>query len=297
MFSYLTNCKSTGIFLLTTMMLFCGNVFADPVLNKILSTHSITLAWVDNTRPIAWQLNNKPSGMVIDICLDVVQSIEKRYNTKLDVKWIKIPAAARFEVISHNQADVLCAVAANSGQRHKIVKFSIPWFYTRMNILTKKSEQVLNEELLSGHTVGVISGGTAALELAKMNENYNYSISVKLVRDFNDGFDLLADGHISAFITDDVIIRGKLAEMPNKEDYQINASGFGNTLEYGLAVDKNADEMEEIINTNIKTMFATKRFDELYNKWFMSPLTSPDDIVQLPMSQQLINDKLRYQLR
>jgi len=277
------------------MMLFCGNAFADPVLNKILSTHSITLAWVDNTRPISWQLNNKPSGLAIDICLDVVQSIEKRYNTKLNVKWMNIPAAARFQVISDNHADILCAVAANSAQRNKIVNFSIPWFYTKMNFLAKKSAQIMNEELLSGHTVGVISGGSAALALAKMNKIYHYSISVKLVRDFNEGFDLLADGHISAFITDDVIIRGKLAEMPDKEDYQLSSDGFGNTLNYGLVVAKNTEEMEEIINTNIKSMFASKRFEELYNKWFMSPLTSPEDNVQLPMSDQLLNDMHRYQ--
>lgn len=295
MFSYLTHCKSAGAFLLITMMLFSGKIFADPVLNKILSTHSITLAWVDNTRPISWQFNNKPSGMAIDICLDVVQSIEKRYNTKLNVTWMKIPAAARFEIISDNHADILCAVAANSVQRNKIVNFSIPWFYTKMNFLAKKPAQIMNEELLSGHTVGVISGGTSALELAKMNEIYNYSISVRLVRDFNEGFGLLADGHISAFITDDVIIRGKLAEMPNKEDYRVSQEGFGNTLEYGLVVAKNADEMEEIINSKIKSLFASKRFDELYNKWFMSPLTSPEDNVQLPMSQHLLNDKLRYQ--
>ncbi|MEW7314694.1 transporter substrate-binding domain-containing protein [Buttiauxella gaviniae] len=291
MFNHLSYCKTIGVFLLAAMSLFCKNSFADPVLNKILTTKSITLAWVDNTRPISWELDNKPTGMAIDLCMDIVHSIETRHNTQLAVKWVKIPTAARFEFISHNQADILCTVAANSAQRDKIVNFSIPWLYTNMNYLAKKSAHIMNKEMLTGHTVGVISGGTAALVMAKMNRDYNYSVSVKLVRDFEEGFSLLEENHISAFITDDVIIRGKLAEMPDKEDYQTGNDGFGNVLEYGLVVPKNAEDLKKLIDEDIKAMFITKRFDKLYDKWFMSPLTAPDDNVQRPMSELLIQEK------
>lgn len=293
MFIHLTRCKSIGAFLLTAVMSYCGNAIADPVLNKILSTHSITLAWVDNTPPLSWQLNGKPTGMAIDICLDVVDSIEKRYQTKITVNWVKIVNAARFEVIAHNQADILCALAANTGKRDKLVNFSIPWLYSSMNYLSRKSDNITSKEMLAGHTIGVISGGTSALVLAKMNKTYNYSISVKLVKDFNDGFDLLEQGNISAFVTDDVIIRGKLASMAEKDKYQINPEGFGEELSYGLVVANNANQMIAIINQEIKSMFTSGRFDKLYNKWFMPSATSSGESVQQPMPAQLIEEKNR----
>lgn len=293
MFIHLTRCKTIGAFLLTVVMSYCGNAVADPVLNKLLRTHSITLAWVDNTPPLSWQLHGKPTGMAIDICLDVVDSIKKRYNTSINVKWVKVVNAARFEVIKHNQADILCAIAANTGQREKHVSFSIPWFYSKMNYLSKKSDNIMNKEMLAGHTVGAISGGTSALILAKLNQVDNYSISVRLVRDFNEGFDLLEAGHISAFVTDDIIIRGKLASMTEKEKYQMSPEGFGDELSYGLVVAKDANEMQDIINEEIKSLFTSGRFDELYNKWFVPSAPKSGESVQQPMPEQLIEEKNR----
>jgi glutamate/aspartate transport system substrate-binding protein len=289
LFIHLTRCKTIAAFLLAVMMSYCGNAFADPVLNKVLSTHSITLAWVDNTPPISWQLNGKPTGMAIDLCLDVVESLKKRYNTNINVKWMKIANAARFEVIASNQADILCAIAANTGQRVKLVNFSTPWFYSKMNYLTRKSDNIMNTEMLAGHTVGAISGGTSAQVLTEMNQLYNYSISVKLVRDFDEGFNLLEEGHISAFVTDDIIILGKLSNLAEKEKYQMSPEGYGDELAYGLVAAKNANDMMDIINEEIKFMFRSGRFDKLYNKWFMSP----GQAVQQPMSAQLIEQKNR----
>lgn len=293
MFIHLTRCKKIGTFLLTVVMSYCGNAIADPVLNKVLRTQSITLAWVDNTPPLSWQLHGKPTGMAIDICLDVVDSIKKRYSTPINVKWVKVVNAARFEVIKHNQADILCAVTANTEQREKNVSFSTPWFYARMNYLSKKSDNIMNKEMLAGHTVGAISGGTSALVLAKMNQVDNYSISVRLVRDFNEGFDLLEAGHISAFVTDDIIIRGKLVSMADKDKYQMSPEGFGEELSYGLVVAKDADEMKNIINEEIKSEFTSGRFDKLYNKWFITTAPASGESVQQPMPEQLIEEKNR----
>lgn len=293
MFSHLTYCKTIGAFLLAGMVLFSENAIADPVLDKILNTHNIRLAWVDNTKPISWLSNGKPVGMAIDICLDVVENLQLRYKTNINVTWVKVATAARFQVIANNKADILCAVAANTGQRDKLVSFSIPWLYTKMNYLTKKADNISNKEMLAGHTVGVISGGTSAIVLAKMNQQFNYSISVKLVRDFNEGFSLLADDHITAFVTDDIIIRGKLVDIPDREKYEMNPEGFGETLSYGLVVAKDADNMKDIINEDIKSMFTSGRFDKLYNKWFMSPVSSSGGSVQQPMSDQLIEQESR----
>ncbi|RJT21380.1 transporter substrate-binding domain-containing protein [Buttiauxella izardii] len=281
--------------MLAAMVLFSENAIADPVLDKILKTQNITLAWVDNTKPISWQLNGQPTGMAIDLCLDVVENLKQRYKTDINVTWKKVPTAARFDVIAHHQADILCAVAANSGQRNKLVSFSIPWLYTKMNYLTKKSDNINHEEMLAGHTVGAISGGTSAIALAKMNKEFNYSISVKLVRDFNEGFNLLAENHISAFLTDDIIIRGKLVDIPDRENYQMSPEGFGETLSYGLVVSKDAYNMKDIIDEEIKTLFTSRQFDKLYSKWFMSPITPSGESVKQPMSDLLIDEENRLQ--
>lgn len=109
--------------------------------------------------------------------------------------------------------------------------------------------------MLSGRTVGAISGGTSALLLSAMNPNINYSISVKLMRSFDEGFDLLEQGHISAFVTDDIIIHSKLAEMADRDDYQMSAEGFGDVIPYGMVIAKDADEIESIINDELKNLF------------------------------------------
>lgn len=291
MFRHLAHCKWIGSFLLVAGALFCNNAVADPVLDKVLSTHSIKLAWVDGNKPLSWELNGKPTGMAIDLCLDVVDSIKKRYNTKIDVQWVQVSSAARFEYIIHHQADVLCAIAGITIQRSKTVNFSTPWFYTQTNLLAKKSENINNKEMLTGRTVGAISGGTSALLLAKVNQELNYSVSVKLVRSFDEGFKLLKEGHISAFVTDDIIIRSKLAEIPDRDDYEMGTEALGDELSYGLAVAKDADDMLTIINTEIKSIFISNKFDVLYNKWFMSPITSSGENIRQPMSERLIEQK------
>ncbi|MFP2504531.1 transporter substrate-binding domain-containing protein [Buttiauxella gaviniae] len=296
LFSHLTYCKMIGSFLLAAMIFFCSNAVADPVLNKVLSTHSITLAWVGSSKPISWELNGKPTGMAVDICQDVVDSIKKRYNTNINIQWVEVASAARFEYISHHKADILCAIAGNTAQRNKFVTFSKPWFFTRTNFLAKKSQRINSMEMLSGRTVGAISGGTSALLLSAMNQNINYSISVKLMRSFDEGFDLLEQGHISAFVTDDIIIHSKLAEMADRNDYQMSAEGFGDVIPYGMVIPKDADEIEAIINDELKNLFISKRFDELYNKWFMSPISPTGENMQQPMSKDLIKEKNSYLL-
>lgn len=151
----------------------------------------------------------------------------------------------------------------------------------------------MNKEMLAGHTVGAISGGTSALVLAKMNQFDNYSISVRLVRDFNEGFDLLEEGHISAFVTDDIIIRGKLASIAEKDQYQMNREGFGEELSYGLVVAKNANELKTIINDEIKSLFTSGRFDKLYTKWLMPPSSLSGENIQQQMPEQLIDEENR----
>lgn len=296
MFSHLTYCKALGSFLLAAMTFFCSNAVADPVLNKILSTHSITLAWVGSSKPISWELNGKPTGMAIDICHGVVESIKKRYNTNINIQWVEVASAARFEYISHHKADILCAIAGNTVQRNKSVSFSIPWFFTQTNFLAKKSQHINSLEMLSGQTVGAISGGTSALLLSQMNQNVNYSISVKLMRSFDEGFSLLEQGHISAFVTDDIIIHSKLAEMANRDEYQMSTEGFGDIIPYGMVTAKDADEIESIINDELKSLFISKRFDALYDKWFMSPIVPTGENMQQPMSKELIKEKNSYLL-
>lgn len=82
--------------------------------------------------------------------------------------------------------------------------------------------------------------------------------------------------------------------MADRDDYQMSTEGFGDVIPYGMVIAKDADEIESIINEELKNLFISKRFDELYNKWFMSPISPTGENMRQPMSKDLIKEKNSY---
>lgn len=75
----------------------------------------------------------------------------------------------------------------------------------------------MNVEMLAGYTAAAISGWTSVQFLAKMIQDFNFSTPVKLVRDYNEGLNLLENGHVSAFVSDNLIIRGNVTNLAERE--------------------------------------------------------------------------------
>lgn len=162
------------LFLISAFSIFHAQ--ANDSLDNIKKTHEITLSYSYNDYPFSFIQNEKPVGMAIDLCQDLVHQLEKQLDiAHIDIHWVGGKQVETFKRIKEHRVDMTCSAITRNDARLKSYNFSKPYFVTTTAFLSKKSDAIHEDKDLHGKTIAVISGDSTIGRVNKLNHKLNFS--------------------------------------------------------------------------------------------------------------------------
>ncbi|WP_211317670.1 amino acid ABC transporter substrate-binding protein [Edaphovirga cremea] len=282
-----------GILLATVFALLPHAALADDMpmdstLTNIAQTKTIKIGYRVDEPPFSYAVQGKATGYSVDLCLRVVDGIKKYlYLDELNVVFIPVTTATRFPLIRNRGIDLECAATTNNRERRELAEFSYPHFVTFTRFVALKRTGITRLADLAGRSVSASSGTINIEQLNEANMRMKLNISVVLKKVNQEAFESVANGNVSAFVMDDILLAGLVASSPNPSEFILSDDRLSLPEPYGLMMPPGQLAFKRVVNEQLETIFTQGEINAIYDKWFLSPI--PPDGVNLhyPMSQSL----------
>src|SRR6266481_10200392 len=111
-------------------LLMMVGIAAAGTVDRIGQDKAIRIAYREDAPPFSFKDKiGEPAGFMVDLCRAVAKKLaEERNLAGLNVIYVPVTAADRFEAITQQKADLLCEPTSVTWSRRQLVDFSIPTF-------------------------------------------------------------------------------------------------------------------------------------------------------------------------
>ena len=263
----------------------------DGTLKKIKDTNAITLGIRESSFPLSYlDANQKPVGYHIDVCLKIVDAVKARLQLpKFEVKMQPVTSQNRIPLVTNSTVDLECGSTTNNLDRQKQVEFAPTTYVTNVRMAVKKSSGIKDIEQLAGKPVATTTG-TTSVQLLRANEK-GRGIDFKEVygKDHADSFLMLESDRAVAFVMDDNLLLGLIANSKNPQDYAIVGEPLS-VEPIAIMLRKDDPQFKGLVHATVSNLARTGDLEKLYNKWFLSPIPPRGVNLNFPMSAALKAD-------
>jgi ABC-type amino acid transport substrate-binding protein len=238
-------------------------------LKKIADTKTIELGFLPESVPFSFADASKtPAGYSVDLCKRVAAGIQQQLNlANLEVKWVPITLANRFEVVNSGKIDLECGTSTNTISRQKLVDFSLMTWVDGGNFLTKGATIPRGVADLSGKKVGVVKGTTTEKALLEAMQRAAVRFEVVSTPSHFEGMRMLLDGAVDAYAADQTILIGLTIAAGDQVTVRIAEQGFS-FEPYGFAMRRNDADFKQAVNRVLAQLYRTGDVLGIYERWF-----------------------------
>jgi ABC-type amino acid transport substrate-binding protein len=128
-------------FVALTMLMtgFFTSTASAGVLDRISQEKAIRIAYREDAPPFSYKDKiGEPVGFMVDLCREVAKKLADQLQlASLNVVYVPVTAADRFEAIRQQEADLLCEPTSATLSRREIVGFSIPTFVDGASLMIR----------------------------------------------------------------------------------------------------------------------------------------------------------------
>jgi glutamate/aspartate transport system substrate-binding protein len=272
--------KSTQIAKLVAGI-FAGAILSAPVIaqdltgtmKKIKETGTITIGHRESSIPFSY-LDDKqqPIGYSMDLCNKVVDAVKKELKMpNLAVKLQPVTSSNRIPLMQNGTIDLECGSTTNSVERQKQVAFGNTTFVVQLTAAVKKSSNINSLADLNGKTISTTSGTTMVPQLKKQKRTEGIEVKEIYGKDHAESFLLLADDRVTAFMMDDILLAGQIANSKAPGDYKIINETL-RTEPYAVMLRKDDPQFKKVVDTTLAGMMKSGEIEKIYAKWFTSAI-------------------------
>ena len=260
-------------------------------LKKIKESGTITLGHRDASIPFSYIADGsgKPVGYSHDIQLAIVKAVEKDLGMKegeLKVKYNLVTSQTRIPLVQNGTVDVECGSTTNNVERQQQVDFSVGIFEIGTRLLSKKDSTYKDFADLKGKNVVTTAGTTSERILKSMNADKQMGMNVISAKDHGESFQMLESGRAVAFMMDDALLAGEMAKAKKPTDWAV--TGTPQSFEiYGCMVRKGDAPFKKAVDDAIVATYKSGEINNIYTKWFSSPIPPKGLNLMFPMSDEL----------
>ncbi|MBT2326427.1 transporter substrate-binding domain-containing protein [Variovorax paradoxus] len=255
-------------------------------LRKIKESGTIHIGNRDSQIPFSYKLSaeSTPIGFTNEICLKIVDAVKAKLGLpKLEVRYTLLTSTNRIPLVQNGTVDLDCATTTNTLTRQQQVAFAPSHFVTNITAAVKKSSGITSLAELQGKTVATVSGSTSIQLLRGYRKTENIEVQEISGKDTADAFLLLASDRAVAYVLDDVQLAGLIASSPNPSDYKILKDVLRQEP-YGIMFRKDDPQFKELVDKTVGELMKSGAIDQLYAKWFTSPIPPRNVNLNFPMS-------------
>jgi glutamate/aspartate transport system substrate-binding protein len=257
-------------------------------LKKIKDTGAITVGHRESSIPFSY-LDDKqqPIGYAMDLCMKVVDAIKadlKLPNLKINLQ--PVNSSTRIPLLMNGTIDLECGSTTNSMERQLQVAFGPTYFVINVTAAVKKSSGINFLVDLNGKNISTTSGSTAVGLTKKFEKTASIDVKEIYGKDHGESFLLLADDRVSAFIMDDVLLAGQIANSKEPAIYKILPESM-RTEPYSMMLRKDDPQFKALVDKTVSAIMKSGEIDKIYAKWFTSPVPPKNVNLNFPMTPAL----------
>ncbi|HBI84004.1 amino acid ABC transporter substrate-binding protein [Orrella sp. NBD-18] len=269
-----------------------GSVMAQDLtgtLKKIKETGSITIGTRDASIPFSYNDDKQQVvGYAFDICLFVVEEIKRELKLpKLEVKQNPVTSATRIPLIANGTVDLECGSTTNNAERQKQVDFGPTYYLTASRYVSKTASGIKDIKGLKGKTVVSTAGTTNLKLLIEANKEQNLDMNILTAKDHSEGFLMVETGRAAAFVMDDILLAGLVANSKAPKDYVISSDAFSKPEPYGFMMRRDDPQFKKVVDAAAAKLYKSAEMQTLYSKWFEKPIPPKGVNLNQPMTAEL----------
>ncbi|HUC73382.1 MAG TPA: amino acid ABC transporter substrate-binding protein [Stellaceae bacterium] len=264
---------------LAALVLASGAAAAAAALDRIRQDKTIRIAFRDDAPPFSFKGKSaEPVGYMVDLCRAVANNLASQLNlSSLNVVYVPVTAADRFEAIAQGKADLLCEPTTQTLSRRRQVDFSIPTFVDGAGLLIR-NDGPKSLMALGGHKIGVLAGTTTEDELRASLKDAGITAEVIPASTHDEGLAMLDDGKVSAYFADRGILMF-LAEQSKAPAKLLLADNYLTIEPYALALPHGDEDFRLAVDRALSTIYRSGQIAPIFTHTFGAK-TKPSQILQ-----------------
>ena len=254
-------------------------------LKKIRETGAITIGHRESSIPFSYLDDaQRPVGYAMDLCMKVVDAVKAELRMPgLKVNLQPVTSANRIPLMQNGTVDLECGSTTNSLKRQEQVAFGPSYFVVNITAAVKKDSGINTLADLNGKTIATTSG-TTSVPLLKQYEK-TAAIDVKEIygKDHAESFLLLANDRAAAFVMDDILLAGQIANSPTPAAYRIIPESLRQEP-YSMMLRRDDPQFKALVDNAVGDLMRSGEIEQIYEKWFASPIPPRGTNLNFPMT-------------
>jgi glutamate/aspartate transport system substrate-binding protein len=242
-------------------------------LKKIKDTGVITIGHREASIPFSY-LDDKqqPVGYAMDLCMKVVDAVKAELKMPgIKVTLQPVTSANRIPLLQNGTIDIECGSTTNSVERQKQVAFGPTYFVINVSAVVKKASGIKTLAELNGKAISTTSGTTAVPLLKKYEKTASIDVKEIYGKDHAESMQLLATDRVSAFVMDDILLAGQVANQPRPDDYLIFPESL-RTEPYSMMLRREDPAFKALVDRAVGAVYKSGEIDKIFAKWFTSAI-------------------------
>ncbi len=256
-------------------------------LKKIQDAGAITVGHRDASIPLSYYDDKQqPVGYALDLCMRIVDAVKAELKLpKLDVKYQLVTSANRIPLMANGTIDLECGSTTNNLDRQKQVAFTITHFVTANRWVAKKSSNIKTLADLKGKTIVSTAGTTNIKQMTEINAAKGMGMNIISANGHPEAFQMVETGRAVAFVMDDILLYGLVAQSRAPGDYVISADALS-VEPYGIMLRRDDPAFKKVVDNAMIQTYKSGAINAIYEKWFLKPIPPRNVNLNLPMSAQ-----------
>ena len=254
-------------------------------LKKIKETGAITIGHRESSIPFSYlDDQQRPIGYAMDLCMKIVDAVKAELKMPdLKVNLQPVTSSNRIPLLQNGTIDLECGSTTNSVLRQQQVSFGPTYFVINVTAAVKKSSKINSLADLNGKTISTTSGTTSVPLLKTYEKTQNAEIKEIYGKDHAESFLLMADDRSAAFVMDDILLAGQIANSKNPAEYKIILESLRQEP-YSMMLRKDDPQFKVLVDKTISGVMKSGEIEKLYAKWLTSSIPPKGINLNFPMT-------------
>ena len=237
-------------------------------LDRIGQEKAIRIAYREDAPPFSYKDKlGEPSGFMVDLCRAVAKKLADQLNLpSLNVAYVPVTAADRFEAIAQQKADLLCEPTSITLSRREQVDFSIPTFLDAASLIVRAGGPK-NLRDLSGKKIGVLAGTTTEEALRNTLNEAKINGDVAAAKTHGEGLAMLDEGKISAYFGDRSILLFLIKDSKAPEKLRL-ADDYLTVEPYALALPRGDTDFRLAVDRALSHIYRSGEIAAVFQRTF-----------------------------
>lgn len=257
-------------------------------LKKIKATGTLSIGYRESSIPFSYLDNRaQPIGYAIDLCMKIVDAVKTELAMPdLKLRMQPVTSSNRIPLLKNGTIDLECGSTTNSKVRQKQVAFGPTYFLINISAAVKKSSGIDSIAQLDGRTISTTSGTTSVPLLRAYQRGREVRVKEIYGKDHAESFLLMTEDRAVAFLMDDILLAGQIANAKKPDLYKILPESLRQEP-YSMMLRKDDPQFKALVDKAVGDVMRSGEIYAMYDKWFVQPIPPRKLNLHFPLKDAL----------